>query len=197
MFDLTGKRFVVFDIECRENIDGKRFTFAESHFAGIAVACTADQNDQYKDWIHDESAHLLVEYLLGFDYIVGYNTLGFDYPLLGGSWRGKYDLKAQKIIENILKGKTIDLCADFKEAVGARISLKNVSIPTLGQDKLMDGGLAPERWRKREALEVIQYCRDDVSKTKQLFLKACAGETLKLLTKEGQVREFKCTPKVR
>ena len=197
MLDLVSKRFVTLDIECKENIDGKRFTFSESHFAGIAVACTVDQDGRYKDWIHDESAHLLVEYLLSHDYVVGYNTLGFDYPLLGGSWRGKYDLKSPSIIKTILTGKTIDICADFKETLGTRVSLKHVAVPTLGEDKLMEGSLAPERWRKREALEVITYCRDDVKKTDALFKMACRGEKLKVLTKEGQVREFTCTPKLR
>lgn len=197
MLDLTGKRFASFDIECRENIDGKRFQFREAHFVGIAVACTLSHDGQFRDWVHDESAHLLVEYLLGQDMVVSFNGLGFDYPLLGGSWRGKYDLKAGTIISQILKGKTVDLCKDFHEALGTRVSLKNVTIPTLGEDKLMDGGLAPERWRKRECLEVIQYCRDDVAKTDKLFRIAAAGEPLKVMTKEGAIREFKCTPKLR
>lgn len=197
MLDLTGKKFVVLDIECRENVDMKRFTFGEAHFLGIAVACTETHDGVIKDWIHDDHAHLLVEYLLSFDYVVTFNGLGFDYTLLGGSWRGKYDLKAPTIIKQILAGKTIDLCKDFHETLGARVGLKKVTIPTLGEDKLMDGALAPDRWRKRECMEVIMYCRDDVSKTKQLFLKAAAGETLKVQTKEGAIREFKCVPKIR
>lgn len=197
MLDLNGKKFTVLDIECRHNVDGRRFTFAEAHFLGIAVACTLDHTGLFRDWIHDESAPQLVEHLLQQDYVVAFNSLGFDYALLGGSWRGPYDLRAATIIKTILTGKTIDLCADFKETLGTRVSLKNVTVPTLGEDKLMDGGLAPENWRKRSCLEVIQYCRDDVMKTDKLFRKAAAGEKLKVLTKEGQTREFTCIPKVR
>ena len=197
MLDLNGKTHTTLDIECRHNVDGRRFTFNESHFLGIAVACTVDQTGQYRDWIHDESAPALVEHLLAHNIVVTFNGQGFDLPLLGGSWRGPYDLKAPTILKTILTGRHVDLCLDFKEALGVRVSLKNVAIPTLGEDKLMDGGLAPERWRKREALEVITYCRDDVKKTDALFKMACRGEKLKVLTKEGQVREFTCTPKLR
>lgn len=197
MLDLTGKKYVVFDIECREDVDMKRNHFSQAQHLGIAVACAQSYDGEFKDFVHDHSAGRLVNYLAAFDYVITYNGIGFDYPLLGGCFLDEYDLRAPKIIENLFKGRTIDLCKDFHEAVGARVSLNNVAIPTLNIQKSMDGGLAPSNFRKGKILEVIQYCRHDVHMTHELFKKACAGETLKVLNKEGQTKEFKAVPKVR
>jgi hypothetical protein len=195
--NLLDKRYVVFDIECREDVDGKRNKFDQSQHLGIAVACTKSFDGEIRDWIEDASAFKLFSYLASFEVVVSYNGLGFDYPLLGGSLLGEYHLAAPKFIENALKSRTIDLCLDFKEALGARVSLKNVSIPTLGLDKEMDGGLAPQNWRKGKCFEVINYCRGDIDKTDKLFRLAASGQPLKVLDKQGVAKEFTCSPKLR
>jgi hypothetical protein len=195
--DLTKLRAVMFDVECREDVDGKRNTFGSAQHLGIAVACTLTSDGEFRDWIHDDSAFRLFQYLATFDVIVGWNTLGFDYPLLGGSLRGEYDLMAPKFIETVFRGKTIDLMLDVKEAVGARMKLENVSIATLGLKKEMDGAFAPERWRKGQCLEVITYCRGDVTKTKGIYDKAIKGEPLFCSDSAGNKKQFLCTPKIR
>lgn len=198
MLDLSGKKFVTVDWECFEDVDGKRNQFNAAQHLGNAVACTLSSEGEYKDWIgKHHSPHAMLMYMLTFDYIIGYNTLGFDYPLFGGELLGEYDLRAPLYVQNVLKNKTIDLMVDFREALGVRVSLANVAGPTLGEQKTMDGGFAPSEFRKGHCLEVIKYCRQDVNMTHQLFVKASKGEELKVKTTKGEIRTFACVPKVR
>lgn len=197
--NLLDKKWVVFDVECDEDVDGKRNQFNMAQHLGVAVACTLTHDGEYRDWIGAKNgeAHRLLGYLSTFDVVVGYNLLGFDYPLLGGCVLGEYHLAAPKVVEAKLAGKTVDLCLDFKEAIGQRVSLQNVAVPTLGQSKTMDGGLAPTNWRKGKCLEVISYCRVDLDLTGGLFRKAVAGEPLFVLAKDGAKKQFSCQPKLR
>jgi DEAD/DEAH box helicase domain-containing protein len=197
MKDLRNLKVCFFDIECREDVDGKRNKFDQAQHLGIAVACTLTSDGEYRDWINDDCAFRLFSYLTSFDAVVTYNGCGFDYPVLGGCLLGEYHLAAAKYIEMALKGKTIDLCIDFREALGARVSLQNVVVPTLGESKTMDGAYAPEKWRKGQCLEVIHYCRGDVSLTKKLFDKAINGEDLQVLDKAGNKKSFRVSPKIR
>lgn len=198
MKELKDLNYCVFDIECREDVDGKRNKFDQSQHLGVAVACTLTKDGEYMDWIGGAHPMFnLFHYLLGFDAIITYNGLGFDYPLLGGELKGEYNLTAPKFIENSLKGKTIDLCVDFKEALGVRVGLQKVISATTGDSKTMDGGLAPHNWRKGKCMEVISYCRNDVAMTKKLFDLAVAGEQLFVFDQVQQKKAFRCTPKLR
>jgi hypothetical protein len=194
--DLTGKKIVAIDAECLRDV-APPFTFGASQFLGNAVTCSVTHNEEYKDWVGDSSIFAFYKYLLQFDMIVSFNGLGFDYPLWGGSMLGPEHMEARKIFEKTFKGRTVDLCVDFHETLGVRTGLNKVAIPTLGDAKEMDGGFAPQHWRNGRCMEVIEYCRGDVRRTMQLFLKAAAGEELKVTTKDGQIRTFKCEPKLR
>jgi hypothetical protein len=194
--DLTGKKIVAIDAECLRDVSPP-FTFGASQFLGNSVTCSVTNTGEVKDWILDGSIFSFYKYLMGFDLIVGFNTINFDYPLWGGSMLGPEHIEARKIFEKSFKGKTVDLCLDFHETLGVRTRLQAVAVPTLGDAKEMDGGFAPEHWRNGRCMEVIEYCRGDVRRTMGLFVIAAAGEALKVETKDGQIREFKCEPKIR
>ena len=194
--DLTGKKIVAIDAECLRDVSPP-FTFGASQFLGNAVTCSVTNEGEYKDWVGDGSIFAFYKYLINFDIIVGYNTIGFDYPLWGGSMLGAEHMQARKIFENSFKGKTVDLCVDFQAALGVRTSMKNVAGPTLGDHKEMEGGFAPQHWRNGKCMEVIEYCRGDVRRTLALFLLAAEGKPLSVSTKDGQIRQFTCEPKIR
>lgn len=196
MLDLTGKKIVAADAECLRDV-APPFTFGASQFLGNAVTCTVTNAGEYKDWVGDGSIFAFYKYLLSFDIIVTYNGLGFDYPLWGGSMLGPEHMEARKIFEKTFKGRSVDLCVDFQEALGVRTSMKNVAVPTLGDAKEMDGGFAPQHWRNGRCMEVIEYCRGDVRRTLGMFDIAAAGKELKVATKTGDIRTFKCIPKLR
>lgn len=187
---------VTTDIECLHDVDRKHFNFSDAEYLGIGCACNIDHEGNYKDFVTDNSAFRYYGYLSKHQMIVGYNTIGFDFPLLGGSLLTPQNPYSKRFVAGNFGGRIVDLCLDFTEALGHRIGLEKVSGPTLGDRKEMDGGFAPEHFRNGKILEVIEYCRGDVRRTDDLFVKAVRGEELKVETKSG-LKTFKCTPKLR
>jgi len=171
-----------FDIECLRDVS-KPFGFDNAEFLGIACACTINHEGVYKDFVEDISAFRCFGYLNKHQMIVGYNTIGFDFPLLGGSLLTPENPYSKRYVENSFKGRMVDLAKDFSEALGHRVKLESVSIPTLGDHKEMQGGYAPQHWRNGKCMEVIEYCRGDVRRTDQLLIKAVMGEELLMTTK--------------
>lgn len=196
MSDLLQKSRITGDAECFYSVR-QPFAFKDSELLGNAVTCTISTIDGVKDWIYDKSIALMREDMFKHDLIITFNGLGFDYPLWGGSIYGGQDPRAKKSFEKTFAGRTIDLCKDFQEALGVRVGLNAVAIPTLGDAKEMEGGFAPDHWRAGRCMEVIEYCRGDIRRTDKLFEIATSGGELKVQTRDGQIRTFKCTPKIR
>jgi len=193
---LKTMSYCVTDIECLHDVDMKHFKFDDAEFLGLATACVVDQNDDYRDFVHNSDAFRYLSHLLKHKLIITYNGEGFDYPLLGGALLYANNPQAKRYIQNLFKGRTVDLAQDFKEALGHRIGLNKVSIPTLGDHKEMDGAKAPAMFRNGKILEVLEYNRGDLRRTKDLFIKAVNGEELKVETRSG-IKTFKCQVKLR
>lgn len=196
MIDLATMTHVTIDAECLRDVKHP-YSFSQAEHLGNAVTCSISNEGEYKDWVGDGSITAFWSYIMQFDLIIGYNTIGFDYPLWGGSMWGPEHSNAKTFFEKSTKGKTVDLAKDFSEHFKHRVKLNNVSVPTLGDAKEMDGGHAPYHWRNGRCLEVIEYCRGDVRRTQELFLKAVRGEDLSLLTKTNDIRTFSVSPKIR
>jgi DEAD/DEAH box helicase domain-containing protein len=58
---------------------------------------------------------------------------------------------------------------DLEERLGFRPKLDSVVVPTLGVAKSADGLQALEWWRRGEVDRIIEYCRDDVRVTRDLY----------------------------
>ena len=192
-----GKRIITGDAECLHDVKTP-FSFGASEFLGNAVTCTLTDQGEFKDWVGDGTIFAMWKYMLNFDILLTFNGVNFDYPLWGGSILGPEHLEARKFFEKSFKGRTIDLCLDFHEALGIRASLASVAVPTLGDAKEMSGGFAPQHWRAGRCFEVIEYCRGDVRRTFGLLDKIMKGEKLKYDDKKNnRIIEFECTPKLR
>lgn len=197
--EFKNLKVVVADAECLRDVV-KPYSFDKSEYLGNAVTCTyAPHLDETKDWIGDGSIISMWEYMLQFDAVITYNGMNFDYPLWGGSVYGPEHVKAKKFFEKSFKGKTIDLARDFQDYFKKRIRLIDVSVPTLGDAKEMDGGFAPQHWRAGRCLEVIEYCRGDNRRTNDIYQKVIRGESLiyKDLRKDLAAIEFQPTIKLR
>lgn len=195
--DLMKLKRITADAECYYSVQPP-FHFSKAELLGNAVTCTVSNIDGVKDWVGDHSIVMMREDMFKHDIIITYNGISFDYPLWGGCIYGGQDVRAKKNFEKMFKGKTVDLMKDFQEVLGVRVGLNDVSVPTLGDTKELDGGFAPDLWRAGQCLEVITYCRGDIRRTEELFKIAASGGTLKVkFKKTGEVREFKCMPKIR
>ncbi len=195
---LSSMTRVTTDIECLHDVDKKHFNFSDAEYLGIGVACNIDHEGNHKDFVTNDSAFRYYGHLAKHQMIIGYNTIGFDFPLLGGCLLTPQNAYAKRFVGGNLGRRIVDLCVDFNEALGKRVSLNDVSIPTLGDAKEMDGGFAPQHFRNGKIMEVLEYCRGDVRRTDDLFVKAVMGEGLKVkIKKTGEIKTFKCTPKLR
>ncbi len=151
------RRVVVFDLETRRSFDevGGRSQF---HRLGVSVG-VAYRYDRDEFLVFEEQTiGGLIELLIDADLVVGYNILGFDYEVL----RAYTDADLGAL-------PTFDLMFDLEHRLGFRPKLESVASATLGVGKSADGLQALEWWRRGEVEKIIEYCRDDVRVTRDLY----------------------------
>jgi DEAD/DEAH box helicase domain-containing protein len=66
--------------------------------------------------------------------------------------------------------RTFDLLEDVHSRIGFRLSLDHLAQETLKRGKTADGLQAVEWFRRGEMEKLTEYCKQDVSVTKDLFL---------------------------
>jgi DEAD/DEAH box helicase domain-containing protein len=91
--------------------------------------------------------------------IIGFNLIGFDYPVMQKSYHGKLsDLP------------TLDILYEFKKDHSFRIKLDSLAKDSLGVGKSGDGLQAIKFYEEGKIEELKNYCLDDVRITRDLFL---------------------------
>jgi DEAD/DEAH box helicase domain-containing protein len=150
-------KVVVFDLETQRSFDevGGRSQF---HKLGVSVGVAYRYDRDEFLVVTEDEIDRLIELLLDADLVVGYNVKGFDYEVL----RGYSDEDLQKL-------PTLDLMRDLEERLGFRPKLDSVVVATLGGGKSADGLQALEWWRNGEIEKIIEYCREDVRVTRDLY----------------------------
>lgn len=151
------QKVVVFDLETQRSFAevGGRSQF---HKLGVSVGVAYRYDrDEYLVVTEDE-IEKLIALLMEADLVVGYNIIGFDYEVL----RAYTD-------ENLQKLPTFDLMYDLEERLGFRPKLDSVASATLGTGKSADGMKALEWWKTGEIDKIIDYCREDVKVTKDVY----------------------------
>jgi DEAD/DEAH box helicase domain-containing protein len=151
------QRVVVFDLETQRSFDE---VGGRTHLGKLGVSAAVAYRydlDQFLTVTEDDIGQL-VELLLGADLVVGYNIKGFDYEVL----RAYTDHDLQRL-------PTLDLMQHLEDRLGFRPKLDSVVLPTLGVGKTADGLQALEWWRRGELDRIIEYCRDDVRVTRDLY----------------------------
>ena len=152
-----GRKVVVFDLETRRSfaeVGGR----SQLHRLGLSVGVAYRYDtDQYLV-VTEETVDQLISLLLAADLVVGYNIRGFDYEVL----RAYTD-------EDLHELPTFDLMYDLEQRLGFRPKLESVAVPTLGAGKSGDGLQALEWWRLGEIDKIVEYCREDVRVTRDLY----------------------------
>lgn len=169
---------IIYDIETypsKSVIDGKLIDV--NH---MSVAVSFDLKNQYKVWFENE-INELVSYLLSFNKIIGFAIKDFDNSILNQYVNGS---------KSKLDEKSIDLLEIIENRLGHRVSLNNIALPTLKLEKSGDGKKAIEWWLKGEKDQVVEYCKNDVKITKELYEYGLVNKEI-YYNSFGEIRKLK------
>ena len=152
-------RVIVFDIETQRSFDdvgGHDARSLRELMVSVAV-CYDSAAFAYRTFWEDD-VDQLIALLRQADLVVGFNILGFDYPVLSRYTRAR-----------LSSLPTLDLMADVVRGLGHRLPLNALVSATLGSHKSASGLAAIAWWREKSFDKLESYCRDDVRLTHALY----------------------------
>ncbi len=164
-------RKIVFDIETRNIFDdvGKN----DPALLDISVVGVYDsETDSYSSYLQEEFKDMWPLFERA-DVLIGFNSDHFDIPLLDKYYPG-----------SLYTIKSIDMMVSIKNALGRRLSLKNVAESTLKTGKSADGLQAYRWWKEGKIQEIKDYCIQDVKVTKELYEYILKNK--KIMYRDGQ-----------
>jgi DEAD/DEAH box helicase domain-containing protein len=149
---------VVFDLETQRSFQdvGGRTLMRQ---LGMSVGIVYSFRDDSFAPFFEADAGRLIDRLLAAELVVGFNLLGFDYEVLKGYRDVSFDAS-----------RTLDIMLDLQAKLGFRPKLESVLQATLATGKSADGLQALEWWKQGRLDLIEQYCRDDVARTRDLYL---------------------------
>ncbi|MBT8364827.1 MAG: DUF1998 domain-containing protein, partial [Deltaproteobacteria bacterium] len=148
----------VFDLETQRSA-AEVGGWHHAHLMQVSCAVLYDSKEnRFIDFMENQIGQF-IERLQSFDLIVGFNIKRFDYQVL----RGYSDFDFKKL-------KNLDILEEVKKYLGFRLSLAHLAATTLGKNKTADGLRALQWWQEGRILEIIEYCRQDVKITRDLYL---------------------------
>jgi DEAD/DEAH box helicase domain-containing protein len=153
----TQPRIIYFDLETQrsaEDVGG----WQNTHLMGISVAIIYDSVEKRFFTFREDEIEDLLEHLGKADLVVGFNIKRFDYTVLG-AYTGK----------DLNELNTFDILGDIFQRLGFRIGLDHLAKETLNRPKLADGLQALEWFKQGEMDKLVEYCREDVAITRDLF----------------------------
>ena len=115
------------------------------------------ETDEYASYLEHQLSELWPR-LERADRIIGYNTKGFDYPVMNSYYPGDF-----------LTFPSLDLLEVISGSLGFRVKLDDVAQATLGYGKTGHGLQALEYFRKGELDKLRDYCLQDVKVTKEVY----------------------------
>lgn len=148
--------YLVFDVESQnifDEIDG-----GDPKELGISYMAYYRSDTQELNGFFDKDVHKFKALMDNADLIVGYNILGFDYPVLKGYF--EFDEK---------KYRTCDIYKLIHEQHKIHLKLDNITSATLGGGKIAHGLDAIRFWREGKLDKLKEYCDSDVEITKNLY----------------------------
>ncbi|WP_411825950.1 ribonuclease H-like domain-containing protein [Luteolibacter sp. AS25] len=159
---MPEKNIVYFDLETQRSISDVG-GFANKAKLCISVAVTYSTATGEYVIFGEDDADALASVLLKADLVVGWNHLGFDYPVLQ-----PYVL--QDLAEQTLN---LDMMLDVKSLMGRFLKLDNVASTSLGTGKSADGLDAIRWWQAHKKTgdyeplgKIAEYCAYDVKVTR-------------------------------
>ncbi len=151
------KKLGVFDLETQrsaQEVGG----WHRADLMKVSCAVLYDSEAQvYHEYLEKDMPRF-VEHLKQYDCVVGFNIRRFDYKVLSGY--SDFDFG---------KLPTLDLLEEIHKQLGYRLSLDHLAKITLGSKKSADGLQALRWWKQGKIREIIDYCRQDVRITWEIY----------------------------
>ncbi len=147
--------FVYFDLETQRTANDVG-GWGNKDRMGMSIGVTySTRLGEYRIYLESE-VDALIEQLMRADLVIGFNHLGFDYPVLMG----------YTILDLPSQIRSLDLMVDLEEKLGHRLKLEAVASASLGFGKTGDGLDAIRWWREGKVEDIARYCCYDVKVTK-------------------------------
>lgn len=184
---LNGKRIAVFDCEIKKRIEDCSRGWDSHDEMGISVLVIFDYATMRYRIFEDRNAQEAIDILYGYDLVVGFNTVKFDWKLVRANWPEQ--IKSRKILTipdnavinsegrisrdfDILRELWLSLGLDpdkFNPASHGGYKLDDVAWDTIKMRKTANGALAPVMYQDGRIAELFDYCLEDVRIERSLF----------------------------
>ena len=175
---LKNKHYLVVDLET-QNLVQDVGGWGHIDKLKISVACAYDsKTDQMMHFLEHEIAKLndLCEERL----VIGYNIRGFDLIILQA-----YGLDLSRL-------DVFDIMYDVQTLTRQKfLKLETLAQGTLNAGKSADGLMAVEWWKKGEIDKIIEYCKQDVQVTRDVFEHGRKHGHVKLRRADGNNAEVR------
>ena len=156
---------------------------------GMSVGVTYSTETGQFHIFGEDDAEALVEQLVGADLVVGFNHVGFDYPVLE-----KYT-----ILQLGEQTQNCDMLIEVEQVLGYRIKLDSIASASLGVGKSADGLSALKWWQQYKKtkdpqwmMKIAEYCCYDVKVTREVYEFGKKEGILRYEDKGGQLQEMAC-----
>jgi len=167
--------YAVFDVETRRSA-AEVGGWHRADRMGISVAVLYDSvSDSFKTYLEKDIRDLISD-LRTFDLVVGFNNKRFDNRVLSAYTPF-----------NFASLPTLDIMEKISERLGYRLSLDRLAEHTLGVKKSADGLQALQWFKEGRIDEIIDYCRQDVRITRDIYLFGLKNRYLLFKNKAGSI----------
>ena len=172
-------RILYFDLETQKSADDVG-GWGNIHDMKLAVAVVWDSCEQEYFSYLEGAASELVKKLRTADLVVGFNVKKFDYGVL----QPYADFDLDEIT-------TFDMLIDVNKKLGHRLSLNHLAENTLNAEKSADGLVSLQWFKEGKIDKIIEYCKQDVEITRDLFLYGELHGYVKYSTRSGVAKDLK------
>lgn len=165
-------RYIVFDTEIETMVEDcpNSWAGAKRGECGLSALVLYDSETQRYHIYDRGTIEAGIKHLEMADLVVGYNSNGFDLPLLSGIYKKTWSCP-----------ESCDILEEIWDAVGKKQKgwkLTEVTKRTLNIEKSGSGEFAPKLFQEGRFAELFDYCMNDVHITRLLF---------EFIVKEGYV----------
>lgn len=147
---------VVLDIETQNTFDEVGGYFTDKLKVSL-VGVYYYETDTYESYLEHELPQLFSR-LERSGRIIGYNSIGFDMPVLNNYYAG-----------DLLNLPQLDILKVIEKNLGFRIKLDSVAQATIGTQKSAHGLQAVAWWKEGNIEAIREYCLQDVKVTKEVY----------------------------